>query len=118
MQRALKVHGAVLARWERASGDFKSAAELNSADTDARHNAEVVDRCIAKLVDSLREMQQCANGMCDKGQQLGEALKQLKGRIPAPNMPPGAAGDEEEEEEQPLGPSPDRRKALQRTARK
>ena len=106
VRRALQVHGAVLTRWERASGDFKSAAELNSADSDARHNSEVLDRCIAKLVDSLHEMQQCLNGMCDKGKQLGDALKGLKGRIPAPNMPPGAAGDDEDDEDQPLGPKP------------
>ncbi len=104
--RALKVHGTVLARWERASGDFKSAVELNGADSDARYNAEVVDRCIAKLVDSLREMQQCSNGMCDKGKQLGDALKKLKGRIPGSDMPPGAPGDGEEEEDQPHGPQP------------
>ena len=106
VQRALKAHGTTLARWERASGDFKSALELNGADSDARHNAEVLDRCIAKLVDSVREMMQCANGMCGKNQQLGEALKKLKGRIPAPYMPPGAAGDEEEEEDQPLRQQP------------
>jgi tetratricopeptide (TPR) repeat protein len=106
VSRALQVHGAVLAKWERGSGDFKSAAELNGADSDARHNSKVVDRRIAKLVDSLRELQQCLNGMCDKGQKLGEDLKKLKGRIPAPDMPPGAAGDEEEDEEQPNGPKP------------
>ena len=107
VRRALQVFGAVLARWERASGDFKSASELNSADLDARQNAKDVDRLIAKLVDSVREMQKCSNGMCDKGQQLGEALKKLKGRIPAPDMPPGAAGDDDEEDEdQPLGPKP------------
>ena len=72
VQRALKVYGAALSKWERSSGDFKSALELNSADSDARHNAEVLDRCIAKLVDSVRELQQCANGMGDKKQQLGE----------------------------------------------
>ena len=33
-------------------------------------------------------------------------MKQLKGRIPAPDMPPGAAGDDEEDEDQPLGPKP------------
>jgi tetratricopeptide (TPR) repeat protein len=104
--RAMQVHGAVLAKWERASGDFKSAAELNGADSDARDNAEVVDRCIAKLVDSLREMQQCSNGMCNKGKQLGDAMKKLKGRIPGSDMPPGAAGDGEEDEEQPRGPQP------------
>ena len=106
VRRALQVYGVVLARWERSSGDFKSAAELNTADSDARNNSEVLDRLIAKLVDSIREMQQCSNGMCDKGKQLGEALKKLKGRIPAPDMPPGAAGDDEEDEDQPLGPKP------------
>ena len=84
----------------------RAPLELNSADADARHNAEVLDRCIAKLVDSLRELQQCANGMGDKKQQLGDAMKKLKGRIPAPDMPPGAAGDDEEDEEQPFGPKP------------
>jgi len=104
VQRALKVYGAVLARWERASGDFKSALELKKDDNDAQHNADVVDRCIAKLVDSLREMQQCSNGMCGKQQQLGDAMKKLRGRIPAQYMPPGAAGDEEEEDDLPFGP--------------
>jgi len=104
VRRALHVYGAALDRWERASGDFKSASELNGADLDARRNAKVLDQSIAKLVDSVREMQQCSNGTCNKGQQLSEALKKLKGRIPNPDMPPGAAGDEEEEEEQPLMP--------------
>ena len=106
VRRALQVHGAVLGKWERASGDFKGTTELNRADADAQHNSEVLDRLIAKLVDSLRELQQCANGMGNKSQKLGEALKQLKGRIPAPNMPPGAAGQDDEEEDQPLGPKP------------
>jgi tetratricopeptide (TPR) repeat protein len=106
VRRALKVHGTALSKWERSSGDFKSTLELNTANSDARHNAEVLDLCIAKLVDSVRELQQSANGMGDKKQQLGDLMKQLKGRIPAPDMPPGAAGDEDEDEEQPLGPKP------------
>ncbi len=65
-----------------------------------------MDRYIAKLVDSLHELQQSANGMGDKKDKLGDALKQLKGRIPAPDMPPGAAGDDEEDEDQPFGPKP------------
>jgi hypothetical protein len=104
--RALAVHGAALARWQRASGDFKSVVELQRADADSQHNAEVVDRSIAKLVDSLRELQQCANGMCGKNEALGEKLKGLKGRIPGQDMPPGAAGDEEEDEDLPFGPQP------------
>ncbi len=64
-------------------------------------------------------MQQCSNGMCNKNQQLSDALKKLKGRIPAPDMPPGAAGDEEEDERaaaQRLSRAS--RKALPRKARK
>jgi hypothetical protein len=100
VRQALKVHGSTLAKWQRSSGDFKSALELNGADRDAQYNAELVDRCIAKLVDSIQEMQQCSNGMCDNNKLLSDALKKLKGRIPDPNMPPGAAGDEEEDQEQ------------------
>jgi len=107
VRRALEAHGATLRKWERASGDFKGAVELKTSEADAAHNAEVVDRCIARLVDSLRQMQQCAKGLGDKNRALGEKLKQLKGRIPASQMPPGAAGDEDEdEEESPLGQKP------------
>ena len=100
VKRALKAHGSTLARWERSSGDFKSTLELKSADADARYNSEIVDRCIAKLVDSIQEMQKCSNGMCNKNQLLSDALKKLKGRIPGPNMPPGDAGDEDEDQDQ------------------
>ena len=106
VRRALQVYGAALTRWERALGDFKSTIELNSADTDARNNSDVLDRLIAKLVDSLHELQQSANAIGNKNEQLGEDLKKLKGRIPAPDMPPGAAGDDDDDEEQPLGPKP------------
>lgn len=114
VQRAIEVMGNTLRRWERASGDFKSALELNRKDPDAAHNADAVDRCIAKLVDSLRELQQMAQMMANQQQQLGEKMKQMKGRIPAEDMPPGAAGDDEEEEEQPQGPKPGQEEALSR----
>jgi tetratricopeptide (TPR) repeat protein len=97
VRRALEIHGAALRKWQRALGDFQSAEELKPADTNAQHNAAIVERAIAKLVDSIREMQQAAMGMGERSQQLGEQMKQLKGQIPAPHMPPGAAGDEEEE---------------------
>jgi len=106
VRRALEVHGTALAKWQRSSGDFKSAVELKRTEADAQHNAEVVDRYIARLVDSIRELQQCAKALGDKNGDLKEKLKQLKGRIPAADMPPGAAGEDEEEEEQPFGPRP------------
>jgi tetratricopeptide (TPR) repeat protein len=106
VQRALETHGTALNKWQRSSGDFKSDFELNRPDADARQNAETVDRCIARLIDTLRELQQTAMSMGEKNNQLGERLKQLKGRIPAPDMPPGGAGDDEDDEDQPNGPQP------------
>jgi tetratricopeptide (TPR) repeat protein len=106
VRRALDTHGVALRKWERAWGDFKSVVELNSSDADAQHNADVMDRNIAKLIDSLRELQQAAAMLGDKSQQLGEKLKQLKGRIPASQMPPGAAGDDDEDDQNPFGPKP------------
>lgn len=106
VKRAMDAAGNTLLKWRRASGDFKSAAELDPADEDARSNGDIVDRNIAKLVDSLRELQQMAEAMGKQQRELGEKMKQMKGRIPDEDAPPGAAGDDEEEEDQPLGPQP------------
>lgn len=100
VRSAMQVYTKALDRWQRAAGDFKSALELNPADAEARENAETVERCIARLVDSLREMQQMSGMLGDKNRELLEKLRQLRGRIPEPDMPPGAAGEEEEEEEE------------------
>jgi len=111
--QALKAHQATLGKWERATGDFKSALELQPTQTDARLNADVVDRRIAQLVDSLRQIKQQMNkcsGSCDK---LGTKLKQLKGRIPGSQIP-GGTGDEDEEEDAPMGPPKDFKEAASR----
>ncbi|HWX21401.1 MAG TPA: hypothetical protein VN578_15985 [Candidatus Binatia bacterium] len=106
VKHAMETHGAALGKWQRASGDFKSTVEVNPNDIDAQHNAETVDQWIARLVDSLREMQQMAQAMGEKNRELGEKLKKLKGNIPAQDMPPGGAGDDEEDEDKPFGPQP------------
>jgi tetratricopeptide (TPR) repeat protein len=108
VRRALAAHRATLARWQRALGDFHSTVELIPADGDARHNAEVVDRCIAKLVDMMRELELLANAMGNQRREMGAKMKMIKGRVPAQDAPPGAAGDEEDEDEedQPSGPQP------------
>jgi hypothetical protein len=98
VQRAMEQYGRTLSKWRRSLSDFQSAAELNPADTNAVHNAEVAAQAIAKLVDSLREMQQAAGNLSGKQNDLGNLLKQLKGKIPAANMPPGASGGEAEDE--------------------
>jgi hypothetical protein len=96
VQRAMEADGKTLLKWRRSLGDFRSAAELNPADTNATRNAEIVEQAIAKLVDSLREMQQAAGNLAGKQAELNGLLQQLKGKIPAPNAPPGLAGEDDD----------------------
>lgn len=98
VQRALELHGVALRRWQRALGDFKGALELSPVDTNAQHNVEVTERAITRLVDSIQELQQMMMGLGQRSREMEERLKQLKGQIPEPFMPPGAAGDDEEDE--------------------
>lgn len=106
VKQAMQTHGTALARWQRSEGDFKSTVELKPSDADAQQNADTVDRLIAKLIDTLHQLEQAAGAMGDKAPDLGDKLKQLKGKIPAPDMPPGAAGDEEDDEDFPKGTEP------------
>lgn len=106
IRQALETYGEVLNTLQRASSDFKSAAELNPADERARKNAEIVDRHIAKLIDQIRAMQQALAAAAQMQQQLGEKLKQLRGQIPDDAMPPGAPGEGEEEDDYPSGLEP------------
>jgi tetratricopeptide (TPR) repeat protein len=99
VKAAMQIYGKTLARWQRADDDFKGAAELNPADTNATHNAKIVEREIAKLVDMLRQMQQMAGKMAGQKDQLGKMLSKLKGKIPAPDAPPGGKGDGDEDED-------------------
>lgn len=114
VRQAIEAHAATLLRWQRSLGDFQGSAELHPANTNATHNADVVKRHIAKLIDQLRQMQQMMGGTGGTGQELKEKMEALKGRIPAPDMPPGAPGDEEEEEDMPGGPKPGQEEAPSR----
>lgn len=116
IQHAMEAHGKTLMKWRRALSDFKSAAELNPADTNAVKNAELVAQAIAKLVDSMREMQESTAGLGGKQAELNGLLKQLKGKIPAPNAPPGAAGEEDEEGDGGERPMPESLAGLQESA--
>ena len=105
VRQALEAKKDILAKWQRAAGDFRSAAELHAADADATYNAEATERAIAALIDKLNQLQQAGMKMNGAGKQLGQKLKQLKGMMPMPNMPPGAPGDDDEDEDMP-GPKP------------
>lgn len=101
VQEAMETYGNTLRKWRRAADDFKSAAELNPADTNAARNAKIVEQGIAKLVDSLHKMQQMAGALAGQHQQMNDVLSRLKGLIPKENMPPGAPGDDDDEDMQP-----------------
>jgi tetratricopeptide (TPR) repeat protein len=101
---AMDIFGKTLDEWLRAAGDFKSAVELNPHDTNATHNAEIADRGIARLVDTLRQLQAMMSLMGQQRQDLGKMMSKLKGRIPAPDAPPGGGGDDDEDDD---GAKPD-----------
>jgi len=96
---AMETYGKTLEQWRRAADDFRGTAELNPADTNAANNAEIVDRGIAKLVDSIRKMQEMLGAMGQKRQELGKLLTKMKGQIPAANAPPGRAGEDDDEDQ-------------------
>lgn len=98
VRQAMEAHGKTLLKWRQALDDFKSAAELNPSDTNAVRNAEIVEQAIARLVDSIRQMQEAAAGLGSKQAQLNGLLKQLRGQIPAPDAPPGTAGEDEDDD--------------------
>jgi hypothetical protein len=98
VRAAMENYGKTLQKWQRAADDFKGAADLNPADTNAVRNAALVQRNIAKLVDKLDRMQQSAAQLAGQKQQLGQLMSKLKGMIPAENAPPGGEGDEDEDE--------------------
>lgn len=96
---AMETYGKTLEQWLRAADDFKGAAELHPADTNAAYNAQIVERGIAKLVDSVRKMQEMMGMMGQKKQELGKVLSKLKGNIPAQDAPPGPAGEDDEDDQ-------------------
>jgi hypothetical protein len=108
VQRAMEVYGGVLAKWQRALGDFRSTHELRPSDTDALNNADVVDRSIARLVDTKRLMMSGAGQMEQKRQELGKKMKALKKMLPGdmPMKMPGAGDDDEDDDQPPKQPQP------------
>jgi len=100
VRRAMEAHGVALQKWQRALGDFKSALELNPDDADAKRNIEILEEAIAKLIDKIRALQQLGQIMGQQIQALGALMKELRGKIPAPDAPPGAGEDDEEEDDE------------------
>jgi tetratricopeptide (TPR) repeat protein len=99
VKKALESQRQALAKWQRAAGDFRSAAELDPTATDATYNARATEHAIATLIDKLNQLQQAGARMTAAGKALGDKMQQLKGKIPAAAMPPGAGGDDNDDED-------------------
>lgn len=103
VKKALESNAAVLNKWRRASGDFKSAHELKPADRDAEKNAEAVDRSIALLVDRQNMMMPAMDGMQKQRGDLGKKLSELKKKMPEDVGKQMKGGEEEDDEEEDKG---------------
>jgi tetratricopeptide (TPR) repeat protein len=99
VKRAVESYGTVLHKWQRAAGDFKGADELRSPDPDAQHNAEVVERNIARLVDTQQLMMDGQDSLTKRRQELKEKMGALKKRMPEEMRQQCEKGEEEEDEE-------------------
>ena len=108
VKKAMETYGQVLARWQRASGDFKGTSELSPADTDAKSNAELVDRAIARLVDLQQLMAQMRQGLEQQRAELGKKMAQLKMRMPGDQGEKflGKNGDEDDDDGEKPGKEP------------
>ena len=101
VRAALEKFGGVLSTWQRSAGDFRSAHELQPADTNSSFNASVMDRRIAALVDSIKEQQAALMAAAEAGQQLNDLMKELRKRLP---KNAGNSGEEDEDEDDPGNP--------------
>ncbi len=101
VKQAMESYGLVLTKWQRASGDFKSALELNPADAAARTNAAAVDRRIALLVDLQQRLMAAMKQMQQQQENVREKMRQLRGRLPDEmgSQLKGPGGDDDEDED-------------------
>ena len=106
VQRALDLYGAVLVRWRRSVGDFRSTVELRAEDRDAAFNAEVVQRHIDELLDHLKKLEEQKQQLGQSRAELKKKLKELRDKIPNGMLRPGE-GEEDEEEEGEEQPKPE-----------
>jgi hypothetical protein len=99
VKQALEAYAKTLERWQRALGDLRSVAELAPHDSNAATNIAQIERAIADVIDRARRLlQMTMQNAPGPRPRFNELMEQLKGRIPADRMPPGAPGDDEEDD--------------------
>jgi hypothetical protein len=103
--RELDLLGSALFRWRRSVGDFRSAHELNRANTDASFNADVVERHIEELLKFKRKLEEQQGNGGKQREKLKELMKCMRGKIPK-DMQRGSDEEEDDEEDEPQGDQP------------
>lgn len=107
VQRALDLYGAVLVRWRRSVGDFRSSDELLT-NVDARDNAATVQRHIEELLKHMKQLEEQKQAMAGLRGELKKKLAELKKKIPDGMMQPGQGEEDEDDEDEPKSqPKPD-----------
>lgn len=106
VQRALDLYGAVLVRWRRSVGDFRSSDELKTSE-DATFNARVVERHIEELLKHVKQLEQQKMQIGQTRGELKEKMAELRKKIPDGMVQPGEGGEEDEEEEDGQQPKPE-----------
>ena len=105
VKKAMETHSSVLLKWQRASGDFKSAFELNPADSAARTNGDFVDASIAQLIDMLQREQNSSMFLKGDSEKIKNMMAELKKRLPKDSEEAkDDGGDEDEENDKPKEP--------------
>jgi hypothetical protein len=99
LQRALDLYGAVLVRWRRSVGDFRSSDEL-AASGDARENAKTVERHIEELLKHKKQLEQQKQSLSGMRSELKKKLAELKKKIPDGMIQPGQGEEDEEDDEE------------------
>ncbi|MDB6023600.1 MAG: hypothetical protein JWQ04_3457 [Pedosphaera sp.] len=100
VKAAMETYGGVLAKWRRASGDFKGDYELSPRDLDAKTNADLVDQNIAKLVDRQQMMMQMMQGMSKQRSDLGKKMAELKKKMPKDKGDQMKGGEDEDDDDE------------------
>ncbi|MEQ1860917.1 MAG: hypothetical protein ABMA13_13360 [Chthoniobacteraceae bacterium] len=106
VQRALDLYGAVLVRWRRSVGDFRSSDELKASE-DSTFNARVVERHIEELLKHVKQLEQQKEQLGQTRGELKQKMAELKGRIPDELKQPGDGDEDEDEDEEPNQPKPE-----------
>ena len=105
VKESLSTYSSVLQKWRRSSGDFRSTVELEPGDPSAQTNANIVDRCIAQLVDRMKMLASRQGSAEQMREDLRKKMQQLRGKLPKDDgRMPGDDGDDDDGDKPPKQP--------------